>query len=75
VDLGADAVARTRITAAISPDGSRLAYGVRGPNGRQLLATRRLDQETATILGGTENGVDPFFSPNGEWIGFFADGK
>jgi serine/threonine-protein kinase len=75
VDLGADAVARPRITAAISPDGSRLAYAVRGPNGRQMIGTRRLDQGTATILSGTENGVDPFFSPDGQWIGFFADGK
>ena len=27
------------------------------------------------MLSGTENGRDPFFSPDGKWIGFFADGK
>ena len=26
-------------------------------------------------MAGTEGGSDPFFSPDGQWIGFFADGK
>ena len=26
-------------------------------------------------LAGTEDGVDAFFSPDGQWVGFFADGK
>ena len=29
----------------------------------------------ATALSGTENARDPFFSPDGQWLGFFADGK
>jgi serine/threonine-protein kinase len=64
-----------RITAAISPDGVRLAFVARGPAGKQQLATRLLDQPKATLLSGTENAADPFFSPDGQWIGFFADGK
>src|ERR1700757_3278537 len=28
-----------------------------------------------TPIAGTEGGMCPFFSPNGEWLGFFADGK
>ncbi len=47
----------------------------RGPGGKQQLATRLLDQAQATLLPGTENAADPFFSPDGQWIGFFADGK
>ena len=43
--------------------------------GKQQLATRLLDQAKATLLPGTENAADPFFSPDGQWIGFFADGK
>src|SRR5262249_50613888 len=33
------------------------------------------DQSRSTVLAGTENAQDPFFSPGGDWIGFFADGK
>ena len=29
----------------------------------------------ATLLPDTENGRDPFFSPDSQWVGFFADGK
>ena len=36
---------------------------------------RRLDQATATPLPGTEFAFSPFFSPNGEQIGFFAEGS
>ena len=75
VDLGPDAVVGLHITAAISPDGTRLAFPARGPDGRRQLATRLLDQSEATPLFGTEGAEDPFFSPDGQWIGFFAEGK
>jgi serine/threonine-protein kinase len=75
VDLGPDAVASTSSTAAISPDGRRLVYSVRGAGGGTLLATRLLDQSTATVLKETQNASMPFIRPDGEWIGFFADGK
>jgi serine/threonine-protein kinase len=26
-------------------------------------------------VAGTEGGVGPFFSPDGEWLGFFAEGE
>jgi serine/threonine-protein kinase len=74
-DLGTEAVESPRITAAISPDGTRLAFAARGPAGKQQLATRLLDQAQPLLLPGTENAFDPFFSPDGQWIGFFADGK
>jgi len=75
VDLGPEAVAGPRITAAISPDGRRLAFVARGAGGKEQLATRLLDQANPTFLAGTENASDPFFSPDSQWIGFFADGK
>jgi serine/threonine-protein kinase len=75
VDLGPEAIAGDRITAAISPDGTRLAYLVRGIGGKPQLATRLLNQAGATPLPGTEGAADPFFSPDGQWIGFFADSK
>ena len=74
-DLGPEAVENPGITAVISPDGARLAFAVRGSGGKTQLAMRLLDQAQATLLAGTENAVHPFFSPDGQWIGFFADGK
>ena len=75
VDLGPDALGGGNITAAISPDGTRLAFPARGPDGKRQLATRLLDQAQATLLAGSGDAADPFFWPDGQWIGFFAGGK
>jgi serine/threonine-protein kinase len=60
---------------AVSPDGTRLAVVVRGADAKNRLATRQLDQSQVTPLSGTEGAYSPFFSPDGQWIGFFAGGK
>jgi predicted Ser/Thr protein kinase len=74
VDLGQDAMLGGAGTARgaliLSPDSTRLVYRSRGG-----LSTRLLDQPKATPLAGTEGADDPFFSPDGQWIGFFANGK
>ncbi len=58
---------------ALSPDGSTLAYVGRGADGRtRRLMVRRLDEADARPLTGTEGALDPFFSPDGAWIGFFS---
>jgi serine/threonine-protein kinase len=58
----------------ITRDGRQLAYvGVDG--GVPRLFLRRLDQFDATPVPGTEGAVGVFFSPDGEWVAFFADGK
>ena len=57
---------------AISADGSRLVFHSRDQNGRRVLATRGLNESTTTLLAGTEGADQPFFSPDGEWIGFFG---
>jgi Tol biopolymer transport system component/predicted Ser/Thr protein kinase len=75
VDLGPDAVAGQFTTTAISPDGARLVFPAKNADGKQMLATRLLDETKPALLSGTENGSDPFFSPDEKWIGFFADGK
>ena len=56
---------------AISPDGRRLAYVAKRGTTRQLYV-RELDRLEATPLSGTEEAHEPFFSPDGEWIGFLA---
>jgi serine/threonine protein kinase/Tol biopolymer transport system component len=76
VDLGEDvslpAPASSGSSVAISPEGSRLAY-ISGSPAR--LFSRRLDQPRATELPGTEGAKHPFFSPDGQWIGFSLGGK
>jgi Tol biopolymer transport system component len=60
---------------AISPNGDRIVYTVRGPNGPRMLAMRMMDKASGVAIAGTEGGHDPFFSPDGQWLGFFADTK
>jgi serine/threonine-protein kinase len=61
-------------TFALSPDGTRIVYLQPGTGGgAPLLATRLLADSNATILPGTENAALPFFSPDGQWIGFAAN--
>ena len=75
VDLGPDALVGTNHTAAISPDGRQLVFPSRGPDGKQQLATRLLEQTQPSMLPGTENGSDPIFFPDGREIGFYSDGS
>jgi serine/threonine-protein kinase len=77
VDLGPEAVRAGRVTAILSPDGTRIIFTGRGPNGTSQLFTRRLEEMVATPLAGSESDgrtPTPFFSPDGEWIGFFSRG-
>jgi serine/threonine-protein kinase len=77
-ELGADVSLTTPFGAAavISPDGSLLAF-VANKNIGDLpaLYLRRLDQLQASMLEGTGGAHNPFFSPDGRSIGFFAQGK
>jgi Protein kinase domain/WD40-like Beta Propeller Repeat len=75
IDLGGTPWEGALVGAALSSDGTRLVFHTRNANGRSLLATRRLDEPRPTVLTGTEGADQPFFSPDGEWIGFFAGSK
>jgi Tol biopolymer transport system component len=76
-EIGADASLYTALgaSAILSPDGTRLAFVASGADQRRRIYVRSLDQLQATALSGTENALNPFFSPDGQWLGFFADGK
>ncbi len=75
IPLPSDAVIDPlRGSVAVSRDGSRLAY-VATASGRSQLFLRSVDRDEPTAIAGTEDASDPFFSPDGEWIGFFARGS
>jgi eukaryotic-like serine/threonine-protein kinase len=59
---------------ALTPDGTALVYAV-NRSGRSQLFVRPLDCFESSPLAGTEGGVQPFVSPDGRSVGFFADGK
>jgi eukaryotic-like serine/threonine-protein kinase len=56
---------------ALSPDGARLVF-VGEADGTRRLYMRALREPDAYAIPGTEGGASPFFSPDGDWIGFFA---
>jgi eukaryotic-like serine/threonine-protein kinase len=60
---------------AVSPDGQRLAFVGINSNGVQSLWVRPLASASAQPLAGTDGAAYPFWSPDGRFIGFFADGK
>ena len=66
-------VSLTRSDLALSPDGRMLVYVVGGA--RPGLVARQLEGLNTDAIRGGEGGTAPFFSPDGAWIAFFADGK
>ena len=57
---------------AISPDGSMVAYAAAEPDGPSRVYLRPLDRVEAEALAGTEGGESPFFSADGQWVGFYS---
>jgi serine/threonine-protein kinase len=47
----------------------------RAIKGQTRFVTRLLSQQDTVPIPGTEGGRNPFFSPDGEWVGFYRDGK
>ena len=60
--------------AVIAPDGERVVY-VASRGGRTQLFQRLLSSVDPVAIAGTTNAVGPFFSPDGLWVAFFADGQ
>jgi Tol biopolymer transport system component len=59
----------------ISPDGRVLAFVATNGSGRDFLYVRPLDSTVARVLPGTEGAQMPFWSPDSQSIGFFAQGR
>ncbi len=58
----------------ISPDGKTIVYTATR-DGKTLLFVRDLAGAEPRPVPGTDGAKSPFFSPNGEWVAFFAQGK
>jgi Tol biopolymer transport system component len=59
---------------ALSADGQKIVFSAIS-DGRSQLWLRRFDEDSARILTGTDGGLSPFWSPDGQSVGFFADGR
>ncbi|HVP44574.1 MAG TPA: protein kinase [Terriglobales bacterium] len=58
----------------MSPDGTRVVMSIIG-EGKTRLYLRPLRSSGFQPLAGTENATFPFWSPDSQWVGFFADGR
>ena len=63
----------SRTTMAFTPDGRSLVFSAER-DGRVQLYVRRLEALDATPIAGTEGASNPFLSPRGDAVGFYADG-
>lgn len=77
VKLGANLTLAGQLSyVASSPDGAVIAFVAREAAApRPKLYVQPLYQDHATPLPGTDGAYYPFFSPDGQWIAFFAGGK
>ncbi|MGQ0733739.1 MAG: protein kinase domain-containing protein [Acidobacteriota bacterium] len=57
---------------ALSADGRRLVYVAAGAGSPARLFLRPLESFEATPIAHTEGASAPFFSPDGQWVGFYA---
>jgi len=60
--------------AAISPDGTKVAFTALDETGVAQLYLRHLDKGESVVLSGTEGSAYPFWSPDSKFIGFFEPG-
>ena len=60
---------------AIAPDGSGVVFVAVAASGARQLWLRRFDAAETALLVGTDGAHNPFWSPDGRWIGFFTPDK
>jgi len=75
--IGAEAsmFTTTGAQAVLSPDGKTMVFAARLSGQLSQLFVRKLNQLQARPLAGTEGAYTPFFSPDGQWVAFFAADK
>ncbi|MFI5311009.1 MAG: protein kinase [Gemmatimonadales bacterium] len=58
---------------AVSADGNMIAFVAPSGTGSSRIYVRTLDDVAPRALTGTDDGQEPFFSPDGQWVGFYAN--
>ena len=64
---GLNQYAEAHTVFALSPDGGSLVFET-----KEMLYLRELGGLDVSPIPGTEGGYGPFFSPDGEWLGFLT---
>jgi len=59
----------------LSRDGTQVAFGAHGPKERNSIWVRNLESGAVQRLAGSEGASSIFWSYDGRFLGFFADGK
>ncbi|HXZ42239.1 MAG TPA: protein kinase [Terriglobales bacterium] len=59
----------------LSPDGKKIAFVAQDDQSVDRIYVRALDDKEAKLVPGTENATYPFWSPDGESLGFVSAGK
>jgi len=62
-------------SAVISPDGLKVAFSATGVGGKNMLYVRNLDSVEVKLVPGSENPLEPFWSPDSRSIAFGSNGK
>ncbi len=62
------------VNVIVSPNGSSIVYSAQ-PGGIDQLLLRRIDDIAAKAIPGTERATNPFFSPDGNRVGFVSGGQ
>src|SRR5688572_1087624 len=72
---GAVSYTATASFVSVSPDGTRLAMSSTTRTGTSMIWVRSLDALEFTPIPGSEGGGQPFWSPDGQAVAFYADGR
>jgi len=60
--------------AVVSPDGQKVAFSATA-DGKNMLYVRELDAAEAKLLPGSDNPIEPFWSPDSKSVGYGSNGK
>jgi Tol biopolymer transport system component len=61
--------------AVVSPDGQKIAFTSTSADGKRMLYVRSLDSSEVKFLPGSENALEPFWSPDSRAIAYGSNGK
>jgi eukaryotic-like serine/threonine-protein kinase len=61
--------------AVISPDGRNIAFSATSSDGKSMLYVRNLDSSDDTLVPGSDNALEPFWSLDSRSVAFGSNGK